>query len=79
MPSRTPPPAQQPLPLELPTPCASQVQAEAVRLCRQRPYWLNRYPSPAAVLADPLAAHVLRVCAAALLRNRQRNPPPQRG
>lgn len=67
-----PPPLQQPLPLPLPPPCPGQLQAEQLRLWRERPYWRAQFKTLADALAHPHSARVLAVCAAAALRARAR-------
>lgn len=64
------PPCQ--LPLEPPPPVTeADVLAEAERMRLSRAYWRRRYRSLEAVLADPLAAHTLLICARRALHARR--------
>jgi hypothetical protein len=63
---------QRPLPLPEPPPCPGQLQAEQVRLWKERPYWRQHFASLDEALAHPLTGRVLRVCSAAALRSRAR-------
>ncbi len=63
---------QRPLPLPEPPPCPGQLQAEQLRLWKERPYWRQHFSSLDEALAHPHTGRVLAVYAVAALRARAR-------